>query len=134
MSYGAATGEDGATPLDIAGVLRATAGVVSETTNIDGALRWAVTVVCGCTGWPLGHILRVDPETGDLVSTEIWSDGDPSRHAPFVQATRETQFAPGEGLPGRILATAEPYWITDVRSDPNFPRGRAAAKAGLGAA
>ena len=118
---------------EVARALKATAAIVSENVDVDGALRWAVEIVCDCTGWPLGHIFTVDADGQRLTSDDIWSDDDPDRHAAFVKATTDAVFHIGEGLPGRILATGEPAWITDVRADPNFPRANAAAQVGLGA-
>jgi diguanylate cyclase (GGDEF)-like protein/PAS domain S-box-containing protein len=136
MAEAQSTGDarDGdARPRDFLQLLKATAEVVSATTDVDGAFQWAVDVVCNYTGWPLGHIFVLDPQTGRLRAHEAWHDADPERNAPFVSATHDLTFAPGEGLPGRILAAGEPTWIIDVRDDRNFPRARAATLAGLGA-
>jgi signal transduction histidine kinase len=45
-----------------------------------------------------------------------------------------SRFAPGEGLPGRVLAKGGPIWIADVRKDPNFPRAQAGEDIGVIAA
>jgi c-di-GMP-specific phosphodiesterase len=121
------------TTRDVAQLLKSTADVVAGTTDIHGAMQWAVEVVCGYTRWPLGHIYVLDRTTNTLSSTDIWHNDDPPRHEPFVRATRETTLLAGHGLPGRIVASGAPSWITDVRADPNFPRAEAAARAGLGA-
>lgn len=40
-------------------------------------------------------------------------------------------FAPGVGLPGRILATLEPRVVEDLAADPEFPRVDVALRAGM---
>jgi signal transduction histidine kinase/ActR/RegA family two-component response regulator len=61
-------------------------------------------------------------------------------HAPDVEAkefeavSRESAFAPGVGLPGRVWASQKPAWIPDVAKDNNFPRSPYAISAGLHAA
>jgi PAS domain S-box-containing protein len=51
--------------------------------------------------------------------------------AGFGAATRSLTLQSGEGLPGRVLLSGEPAWIADILADANFPRGPAAAEAGL---
>ena len=52
----------------------------------------------------------------------------------FVARTRETTFAPGVGLPGRVVSSGQPEWIADVTTDPSFLRATYALAANLHAA
>ena len=55
--------------------------------------------------------------------------------APEFEALSERiTLAPGEGLPGRVLACGEPVWIVDAPEDGNFPRADVARRDGLHAA
>jgi PAS domain S-box-containing protein len=85
------------------------------------ALSLTIEAVCRHTRWPLGHAWVVG-EGGDLVSTKLWHQDDEARFAEFRRVTEACSFGPGIGLPGRVLASARPAWITDVAKDPNFPR------------
>jgi PAS domain S-box-containing protein len=74
-----------------------------------------------------------EPETeggGCVACVETWAAS--GFDAPeFEAATRLHRFDVGTGLPGRVMASGEPEWISDVSLDPNFPRAAAAADAGL---
>ena len=42
-----------------------------------------------------------------------------------------TEFAKGVGLPGRVWAGGQPFWVENVVEDSNFPRWRVAQRVGL---
>ena len=52
----------------------------------------------------------------------------------FLHHSLVTTFSSGVGLPGRVLASGEPFWITNVVKDDNFPRLDLARAADLRAA
>ncbi|HZG42276.1 MAG TPA: ATP-binding protein, partial [Longimicrobium sp.] len=64
--------------------------------------------------------------TGEMAPTGIWHLADPGRFPRFREMTRQTRFAPGQGLAGRVLGTGAPAWIGDVGRDPEFVRAVAA--------
>jgi PAS domain S-box-containing protein len=80
-------------------------------------------------GWLLGAVWEVDASDGRLHCVGIWNVAD--RAAEFEALTRSVALTPGDGLPGRVLASGEPAWMVDAPDDGNFPRAAAARRGGL---
>ena len=76
----------------------------------------------------------VPGSSGEVLQTAHMWQSDDAQVEPFMQASRELSFAPGQGLPGRVWEARASHWITDVRKDDNFPRRDAAAECGITAA
>jgi signal transduction histidine kinase len=93
------------------------------------ALAQVLAAVCAHTAWPVGHAFTV--AGGKLIPTGVWALSDPDRYEAFREQTAATEFAPGEGLPGRALATGEPVLVGDIASTPWFVRGQTAQEGGL---
>jgi PAS domain S-box-containing protein len=99
-----------------------------ESSTLSEATPSILQSLCRSLGWELAQLWAVDGENLRLV--EAWRS--PGVVAgPFSAVSRETQFDPGSGLPGRVWASGQPAWITDVTSDGNFPRAAAAQEEGL---
>ena len=109
----------------------AVASVLAEAHSVTEATPRIMEAVCrGLGGWDLAVLWKVDRETDVLRCASIW----PStmyRDRPFATQTRQTTFARGVGLPGRVWQSRQPLWIEDVMADPNFPRAPFASQAGL---
>jgi len=106
------------------------ARVLAETNDLAVALRKILQTVCETLGWQAGAVWMVDTRSSTVRCLESWqapSDG----VAQFIEATRQAVFKPGQGLPGRVWATAESAWIPDIAHDPNFVRSELAVGAGL---
>jgi len=103
-------------------LLQRVAVIANETADVNEAMQECVELVCDFTGWPIGHIYRLDEVKGDLYPTSIWNKSSGDEFAAFRKFTEDIRFAPGVGLPGRVLSSGEPSWITDIRKDGNFPR------------
>jgi len=103
-------------------LLEAVVASSNESTTVEASLQGAVDAVCAHTGWPVGHAYLYDAASANLLPTAIWHVADPERFEAFRTATAQAVFARGAGLPGRVLASEKATWITDVTSDPNFPR------------
>jgi diguanylate cyclase (GGDEF)-like protein len=112
-------------------LLQGVAAAAVESDDVDELLHEVVGRVCAHTGWPLGHALLVDHDAAGLISTGVWHDGGAGRFAAFRRATEAMMFAPGVGLPGRVLETQQVAWVVSVTDDVNFPRAAAARECGI---
>jgi signal transduction histidine kinase/DNA-binding response OmpR family regulator/HAMP domain-containing protein len=113
-------------------LLQVVTAAANEATTLQEALQIGVDQVCAYTGWPVGNAFVLAGDgTGELVPTQIWHFDEPVRFAAFRQVTDAMRFAPGTGLPGRVLANGKPTWIMDVTSDPNFPRAKTVMDLGV---
>ncbi len=104
-----------------------------EATTFDEAAPKILEAICETLGWEHGAFWRVDHDADVLRCIEIWTPPAAPLQA-FSNISRQTSFARGVGLPGRVWASREPVWIPDVVHDTNFPRAPVAAGEGLHAA
>src|SRR5436190_18212625 len=99
------------------GVVRA----LAESATLKDALPRVIQAVCETSGWEWGAFWLVDPQTTTLRCAQVWHS--PSTHIPeFEKLSREIEFPPGVGLPGRVWKSGAPAWVSDVVNDDNFPR------------
>jgi diguanylate cyclase (GGDEF)-like protein/PAS domain S-box-containing protein len=113
-------------------LIEAVSAAAAAAATVAEALEACVEGVCRWTGWPIGHVFLAGARPGDpLTSSGVWYLADPARYEGFRAATEATSLPPGVGLPGRVLASGMPAWITTVTTDPNFPRAAAAEEIGL---
>ena len=107
--------------------------VLAESATLAEATPQLLQVICENLRWNMGEFWRVSDSTNLLRCVETW-------HVPgldatsFIEASRQTELAPGVGLLGRVWQSGQPAWIPDVTTDPTFRRAAIAAKVGLHAA
>ena len=89
--------------------------------SFEEALVATLDAICELAEWPVGHAFQVS-EDGSSLKSALWSTGARTEARELVEATDAMDFQPGIGLPGRVLATGKPLWISAVQSDDNFPR------------
>ncbi len=104
--------------------------VLTESSTLKEASAEILQIVCAKLNWQLGEFYTLDRQAGLMRSDDIWSASNPEMDE-FVTLTRQTTFARGAGLPGRVWESGKPVWIPDVAADENFPRWAAAKEAGL---
>lgn len=121
-------------------LLRKTATAANTASSFEEALHTCLTMINAFTGWPVGHVFmrqQTDAPCGEedviLVPSGIWHLDSPSQFADFVQATKRITFRAGKGLPGRVLTSGRPEWISNLRQDENFPRANLARELGVSA-
>jgi diguanylate cyclase (GGDEF)-like protein/PAS domain S-box-containing protein len=118
---------------------------VGEAQNFDAALLMVLSTVCKSEGWVFGEAWIPSPEENVLKcnlawygsnSSEVVSQRDRLLLQTFKSVSQDVTFAPGVGLPGRILASGRPEWQEDVSQSPEkiFLRQQAALQSGLKAA
>jgi signal transduction histidine kinase len=103
--------------------------VLARAPHLQAAAPVLLRDLCTTLGWQIGGMWMIGAD-GHLHCIEIWREpGTPADD--FESMSRRLAFAPGAGLPGRVLSSRNAGWIEDVTRDPNFPRADAARSAGV---
>jgi PAS domain S-box-containing protein len=104
--------------------------ILAESTAPGEAAPKILEAICRVTGWGIGAIWNVDEASARLRCQEVWHPVSIKATA-FEAQTLQHTFRRNEGLPGRVWASGEAQWITDISSDSDFPRLLAASQEGL---
>jgi PAS domain S-box-containing protein len=104
--------------------------ILVEAATPHEATTRILRAICERLGWEWSALWDVDKQANVLRCASVWRPPGTAALS-FEAATRQQVFAPGIGLPGRVLATRQPHWIEDLSQDKNFPRVEAALSEGL---
>ena len=104
--------------------------ILAESPELSEATRRILSSVGEALNWEAAALWIYDKETGTLRLGDIWHTANVNIEN-FEAASRQQNFAPGVGLPGRVWQQRVPVWIADVADDENFPRATAALADGL---
>jgi PAS domain S-box-containing protein len=129
MSESGANRESVADARDPRRVEHAVARILAETERPVEVYDAVLEAVGRSLGWRLGAVWELESEAGRLRCVCTWGAGE--RTDEFQKLSESLTLGPGEGLPGRVLASGEPVWLTDAPEDANFPRAPAARRTGL---
>jgi len=129
MSESGANRESVADARDPRRVEHAVARILAETERPVEVYEAVLEAVGRSLGWRLGAVWELESEAGRLRCVCTWRAGE--RTDEFQELSESLTLGPGEGLPGRVLASGEPVWLTDAPEDANFPRAPAARRTGL---
>jgi short subunit dehydrogenase-like uncharacterized protein len=94
----------------------------------EAATRAVLGELTEALGGRLAVLWLLDPSTGLLRLHADHALAD--RLDELRELNRRLTFAPGVGLPGRVLSTLQPAWVADVAADPDFPRADVALRVG----
>lgn len=103
------------------------ANLLINARSLDAVADQLLETVCRNLGWTCAQLWVVDEAVGDLHRKAGWCPSGCN----FDELATVAELHRGAGLPGRILETASPAWIEDVRRDPNFPRAALLTRLGL---
>ena len=108
-------------------LLRTIAEAANEAQDIESAFNVCLEEVCNYCHWPVGHALLLNEKTQQLETTGIWCVSDQKHRQPLQQWAEHHSFGEGEGLPGRVLETADIVCIPDLAEDDPTPRNASSA-------
>lgn len=112
-------------------LLEKVAAVANESDSAISAIDRILSEVCAFTGWAFAHAYSRSGHGAKLTSAGVaWAD-DRADLAAFLQASLAAEFDDGAGLPGRVLAKNQSFWIRDLEVDEKFIRRDVALACGL---
>jgi PAS domain S-box-containing protein len=132
MTGSAANRERAASPSDLRRVEHAVARILAEMETPVEVYEATLDAIGRPLGWRLGAVWELDAADSRLRCMRTWHGGAAAEE--FRALSETLVLGPGEGLPGRVLASGEATWIVDAPEDANFPRAAVARRNGLHAA
>lgn len=104
------------------------ADVLARHDSLRSATTDLLRSIGGGLGWEIANFWSVDIAT--LTCGASWQL-EPRRFPDFERLTFDLVLPKGRGLPGRVWASGEPAWVTDLSNDANSPRAAVAAREGV---
>jgi PAS domain S-box-containing protein len=95
--------------------------VLASSATVDDAVPALLQAFCESLEWDGGELWLVDAESGLLRLTGAWpAAAGPA--GPFPAGRASIALVPGQGVTGRVWASGQPEWITDVQTDADVLR------------
>lgn len=94
------------------------------------AARPVVEAIAKMDNWIFGALWLYEGQDASLYCYTSWRAPMPQLSA-FEKVTNEMKLPRSTGLPGRVVVSKKPAWITDLMQDSNFPRNPQALDGGL---
>jgi len=91
----------------------------NDASTFDQALQICLDEVCKFTGWPLGHAYLVDIHFNNFIfrKNRYPTDSNIESYQSVSEAIRNNA---GAGLPGRVMRTRRPTWVSDFSEAEEF--------------
>jgi PAS domain S-box-containing protein len=106
---------------------------LSEAATAEDGAKGVLQSVCDSLAWDVGFFWTVNDAGTALVCTKSWHRDDVPANE-FETASCSRTFEKGQGLPGRVWASGQPAWVTDIAQDGKFLRLAPAVQCGLNSA
>ncbi|MBI4420522.1 MAG: PAS domain-containing protein, partial [Gemmatimonadetes bacterium] len=97
--------------------LRQVASAANEARTVEEALAVTLRHIAEYRNWTVGHAYLTSDDGEECVPTGVWYVRTGSDAGRFKASTLETRLRRGEGFAGRVLATGEALWVSDVQAD-----------------
>jgi PAS domain S-box-containing protein len=116
-------------------VLHDVASMANQSQSAQSAIERCLQRLATYNGWNFGHaLLPAADNPDDLLPAYVYYHEDPDRFRRFREVTLGNRFRRGEGLAGRVFASGQPEWATDLRRDLCGCRAVLAAELGIATA
>jgi PAS domain S-box-containing protein len=92
-------------------LVMAVAAVTADAADVEELLERATAEICRQSHWEFGQVW-LPGENDSLSLARTWHGNEDDRFSRLRQASLDTSFRPGEGLPGRVLETRVAAWAT----------------------
>ena len=95
--------------------------MLAESGSTSEIISKILKSVCEISEWDIGEFWKVDKRYNVLRCAEIW-------HLPslkitdFIAESKQLVLSPGSGLLGKVWASGNPLWVTDIIKDDNSRR------------
>ena len=116
---------------ELLGLLERIATQANLSDSVEATFRFALKALRQHCNAAYGAVFWFGDNGPTLTSADIWDGDDTPQLRSFMEAGVSLTFDHGEGLPGRVLSSGGPIWVTDVTVQPWFVRADAARAAGL---
>ncbi len=117
------------------GLYRGLAEAAYRSVSLEEALQTSIDHLCFLHDWPVGHLIKPDPEiSGHLISSGIWHFENPESAQNFRKVSEELKFQNGSEFPGQVTENKSPMWLNDLGEKSTFDRASLARGLGLASA
>ncbi len=106
------------------------ARVMSEAREPESGLAEILAKVGSALSAETAALWLPNTETRLLHCGSFWTASS-AKYETFETRSRCMSFHLGEGIPGRVLSTHNPTWVSEIAADPDMPRKEVAACCGL---
>jgi two-component system CheB/CheR fusion protein len=108
----------------------AVASLLAASSSLNEIGAPVIEAIAASGNWIAGSIWLCEQNCESLRCAATWHVGGEALEE-FQRATINTPLANAVGLPGRVVNSKKPTWISDLTLDTNFPRAAIAQRAGL---